>query len=104
MQLLEAIGAISKADAQKATSRNGNYQDSTTAPLSHAHNDEAAGQDDGDQLDEVNLIPDASSKILPAVDKVSHLIYPFASKLLTSSATQNHSGHSIQSQVQTGLV
>jgi hypothetical protein len=68
--LLEAIGAISKSDAHKATSQNGNYQDSTTAPLSRAHNHEAVIQDDGDQLDDVTFTPDASGNILPAVDKV----------------------------------
>jgi hypothetical protein len=69
-QLLEAIGAISKSDVRKATSRKGNYQDSATAPLSRTHDDEAVVQDDGDQLDDVTLTPDASGQILPAVDKV----------------------------------
>ena len=72
-QLLEAIGAISKSEAQKTTMWNGNYQDSTTAHLSHVHDDNAAVQDDGDQLDDVALTLDASGKILPeAVDKVFH--------------------------------
>jgi hypothetical protein len=71
-QLLEAIGAISKSNAPNATSRNGNYQDSTTAPLSRTHDDEAAGQDDEEQLGDVILTPDASGNILLAVDKVSH--------------------------------
>ena len=52
--------------------QNGNYQDSTTAPLSHVHDDNAAVQDDGDQLHNVTLTSDASGKILPAVDKVFH--------------------------------
>jgi hypothetical protein len=71
-QLLEAIGAVSKSDSSKATSRNGNYQDSATTPLSRAYDDEAAGQDDGYQLCDVTLAPDASGHILVAVDKVSH--------------------------------
>jgi hypothetical protein len=54
-------------------SQNSNYQDLTTAPLSRAHDDEAAGQDDGDQLGDINLTPDTSSKILPAVDQVSFI-------------------------------
>ena len=70
--MLEAIGAVSKSNAPKANSQNGNYQDSTSAPLSRAHDDEAAGQDDGDQLGDVTLTPDASGNILPAVDKVRH--------------------------------
>ena len=71
LQLLEAIGAISKTEAQKATSRSGNYQDSTTVPLGRSHDDDAAAQDDGDQEEAVSLSPDASGNILPAVEKVS---------------------------------
>ena len=52
------------------TSRNGNYQDSTTAPLSRAHNDKAVVQDDGDQPDDVTFTLDASVNILLAVNKV----------------------------------
>ena len=71
-QLLEAIGAVSKSDGSKAASWNGNYQDSINAPLSRAHDNEAAGQDDGGRLGDVTLTPDASGHILLAVDKVSH--------------------------------
>jgi hypothetical protein len=71
-QLLEAIGAISKSDSAQATSRSGNYQDSTSAPLTRAHDDEVAGQDDGNQLGDIALTPDVSGNILLAVDKVSH--------------------------------
>jgi hypothetical protein len=63
---------VSKCDGSKAASRNGNYQDSTNAPLSRAHDDEAAGQDDGGQLGDVTLTPDTSGHILLAVDKVSY--------------------------------
>ena len=70
-QLLEAIGAISKGDAQKASSWSGNYQDLTTAPLSRTHDDEAASQDDVDQLEDLTPDSDASDNILPAVNKVS---------------------------------
>jgi len=55
-KLLEAIGAISKSEAKKAASRSGNYQDSTTAPLSHDHNDDAAAQEDTDQEDGWELL------------------------------------------------
>ena len=72
LQLLEAISAISKSDSAQATSQNRNYQDSMTAPLSHTHNNDAAGQDDGNQSGDVSLTPDVSGNILPAVDKVSH--------------------------------
>jgi hypothetical protein len=71
-QLLEAIGAISGSDTQKASSRKGNYQDATTASLSRTHDDEAAGQEDGDQPEsDITLLPDQSGSILSAVDKVS---------------------------------
>jgi hypothetical protein len=72
-QLLEAIGAISRGDAQKASSWSGNYQDLTTAPLSCTHDDEAAGQNDVDQLEDLTLTPDldALENILPAVNEVS---------------------------------
>jgi hypothetical protein len=71
--LLEAIGAISKTEAQKASSRSGNYQDSTTAPLSRTHDDDAAAQEDVDPQDVVSLSLDTLSNILPAVEKVGHL-------------------------------
>jgi len=74
LQLLEAIRAISKTEAQKATSWSGNYQDSTTAPLGHSHDDDAAAQDDGDQEEAVSLSPDVLGNILPAVEKVSQSI------------------------------
>jgi hypothetical protein len=72
-QLLEAISAISRSDAQKASSRKGNYQDATTASLSRMHDDEAAGQEDGDQPEgDITLLPDQSGSILSAVDKASY--------------------------------
>jgi hypothetical protein len=77
-QLLEAIGAISGSDAQKASSRKGNYQDATTAPLSRTHDDEAARQEDGDQFEgDITLLPDLSGSIFSAVDKVSDFNFSF---------------------------
>ncbi|PPQ80850.1 hypothetical protein CVT25_001974 [Psilocybe cyanescens] len=74
IKLLEAIGAFSKTEARKAASRSGNYQDSTTAPLSRVHDDDAAVQEDGDQQDFVSLSLDTSSNILPAVKKLPKII------------------------------
>jgi hypothetical protein len=72
-QLLEAIGAISGSDAQKASSRKGNYQDATTASLSRTHDNEAAGQEDGDQPEgDITLLPDQSGSIFSAIDKVKY--------------------------------
>lgn len=77
LQLLEAVGAILKSDAQKATSWSGNYQDLATAPLSHAHDDAATMQDkseDINQQEDPMLVPDLSINILLAVEKVHILI------------------------------
>lgn len=70
LQLLEAIGAISKNDSQKATSRSGNYQDVVTAPISRDDDDDATGQEDSSVHDKISLVIDGSGNILPAVEKV----------------------------------
>ena len=53
-KLLEAIGAISKTEAKKAASLSGNYQDSTTASLSHDHDNDAAAQEPEEDTDQEN--------------------------------------------------
>ncbi|KAK0437090.1 uncharacterized protein EV420DRAFT_1487276 [Desarmillaria tabescens] len=58
-KLLEGIGAISKGDGQKAKeSRMASYQDSISAPLNAAHDEEAALFDevesDSDEVDELD--------------------------------------------------
>jgi hypothetical protein len=68
-QLLEGIGTISGAIHKKAMSWSGNYQDSVTAPLSRAFDNEAVGKDDEDEQDEVRLEIDPSSTVLSAVEK-----------------------------------
>jgi hypothetical protein len=68
-QLLNGIGAISMTESKKATSRSGNYQDSITAPLGRAFDDDAVAQDDEDEQDELSLEVDSSSSILSAVEK-----------------------------------
>ena len=72
IKLLEAIGALSKADAEKAASCSGNYQDAITAPLSCVHDNDAEGLTDGNQLTDVDpdLLPNSSGNIFSAVDKV----------------------------------
>lgn len=74
-QLLEGIGAISTTDSKKAMSRSGNYQDSVTAPLGRAFDDDAVGRDGEDEQDEVTLELDSSSSILSAVEKASTELY-----------------------------
>jgi hypothetical protein len=72
-------------------SRSGNYQDSVTAPLSHAFDDDAVGKDDKDEQDEVMLEIDHSSTILSAVEKAG-VIGPVLDDLLTSfyAASKNN--------------
>lgn len=70
MQLLEGIGAISVADRKNATSRRGNYQDSVTAPLSRAFDDDAVAQDDDEDEQELLIGDEGSVMILSAVEKV----------------------------------
>lgn len=69
-QLLEAIGAISKSDANKSSSRAGNYQETTSVPLERAHDEEAASLENSDVSEELIFTTNISSQILPAIDKV----------------------------------
>jgi hypothetical protein len=67
-QLLEGIGALSKADSKKATSRSGNYQDSAIAPLGCEHDNEAVLQEDDDNNE--STMSDTPIVILSAIAKV----------------------------------
>jgi hypothetical protein len=69
-QLLEGIGAISATESRKAMSRSGNYQDSVTAPLGLAFDDEALGKHNEDEQDETNPEVGRPEHILTAVEKV----------------------------------
>jgi hypothetical protein len=51
-------------------SHHGNYQDSVTAPINHASDDNAVAQDDEDEQDKISLEVDPTSDILSAVKKV----------------------------------
>ncbi len=51
-------------------SRRGNYQDSITAPITRACDDDAVAQDDEDEQDELSLEVNETSDILSAVEKV----------------------------------
>ncbi|TFK33873.1 hypothetical protein BDQ12DRAFT_614499, partial [Crucibulum laeve] len=70
IQLLEAIGAVSKSESNKATSHSGNYQDSATASLDHTADNEATALGGEDKQEDPLLLPDTTGNILPAVDKV----------------------------------
>ena len=89
IKLLEAIGALTKSEADKATSRSGNYQDSLSTPLSRAHDKNAARLSDSIQGTDINLFPDASSNIVPAVDKVCFSALP----LFTHYRLDNNTYH-----------
>jgi hypothetical protein len=49
IQLLEGIGALSKADTKKALLRSGNYQDNTVAPMDCEHDNEVVQLDDEEE-------------------------------------------------------
>ena len=72
-QLLEGIGAISKKQAKKASSKSSNYQDSATAPVDRSNDDEAAVQDEPED-DEVDFESNLSFNIFSGVDKVCELL------------------------------
>jgi len=69
-KLLEPIGVISAAESKKATSRSGNYQDSSTAPLGREYDGDAVGKDDADEQEVPSLVEDTTGNILSGVDKV----------------------------------
>ena len=48
----------------------GNYQDSITAPITHACDDDTVAQDGEDEQDELSLEVNETSGILSAVKKV----------------------------------
>ncbi|KAH9069440.1 hypothetical protein EDB83DRAFT_2518604 [Lactarius deliciosus] len=74
VKLLEAISAITKEDTKKAVSCGGNYQDSATSPLDRMHDDDVVGLEDGEGGDEMSLQPDASERILQAIDKLRKIV------------------------------
>jgi hypothetical protein len=78
-KLLKGIGAISKVEGKKAAIHSGNYQDNVTTPLSHEHDNDAAGDNEDDKsvvdmpdadADTVDI--NAANGILPAIGRVSN--------------------------------
>ena len=74
MYLLEAIGALTKDESQKAASRLGTYQDVVTSPLDRKYDDEVACQD-GDEVEGLLLSKNTTAEkvlkpFLQPVDKV----------------------------------
>ncbi|PPR06980.1 hypothetical protein CVT26_004251 [Gymnopilus dilepis] len=69
IMLLQAIGAVSMSEAQKAASSFGSYQDSITAPLDCDHDDAVVDQIeiDANESEVVSLSLDSAGNILPAV-------------------------------------
>ena len=52
VQLLEGIGALSKADSKKAKSHSSNYQESTVVPVDHEYDNEAIQQEDEEEYED----------------------------------------------------
>ena len=103
-QLLEGIGAISAVERKKAMSCSGNYQDSVTAPLSCAFDDDTVGKDDEDEQDEVTLEIDHSSTILSAVEKAGAISFvPHDLLTLFYTASKNNPCHMIKPPTQAKL-
>jgi hypothetical protein len=73
-ELLEGIGAISKAEGKKAAMRSGNYQDNVTTPLAREHDNDATGDD---EEDESAADPDTDANVadgvLPAIERVRNV-------------------------------
>jgi hypothetical protein len=67
-------------------SRRGNYQDSITAPINRASDDDAVARDDEDEQDDLSFEVDPTSVILSAVEKVlSSLLICFSILILLPS-------------------
>ncbi|KAK0234626.1 hypothetical protein EDD85DRAFT_955454 [Armillaria nabsnona] len=74
LKLLEGIGAISKKQAKKASSRSSNYQDSATAPVDRSNDDEAAIQDEPED-NEADFKSNLSFDIFSGVNKLCKIVH-----------------------------
>jgi hypothetical protein len=93
-QLLQGIGALSKANCRKAFSRSGNYQDNAVVPLDREHDDEAVQLQD-EEGDNDNADADGNpSTFLSAIAKVTlyHMCYHHIILRLLSSSFGRSSG------------
>ncbi|KAF5337795.1 hypothetical protein D9758_016284 [Tetrapyrgos nigripes] len=70
LELLRCLGAISDDDFSKALSHKAPYQDSVTAPLDCAHDDNATLQDNGEELESDDS--ESSGFLKSPLEKVSH--------------------------------
>jgi hypothetical protein len=76
--LLEAVGAISKGDSQRARSRAVNYQDIAFAPRGNAADNDAAIQDNEEDVEDVEVVEDelvktknkSTEDVFSAIEKV----------------------------------
>jgi hypothetical protein len=75
IQLLEGIGALSKADTKKALSRSGNYQDNTVAPMDREHDNEVVQLDDEEEHEDQDPSSDNSDTIISAIAKVISMAF-----------------------------
>jgi hypothetical protein len=71
---MEGIGAIPRAEGKKAATRNGNYQENVTLPLSREHDKDAIADVEFMNVD-LDLDDNAAANgVLSAVEKV-HTIH-----------------------------
>lgn len=75
IQLLEGIGALSKADTKKALSRSGNYQDNTVAPMDREHDNDVVQLDDEEEHEDQDPSSDNSDTIISAIAKVISMAF-----------------------------
>ncbi|KAF8076999.1 hypothetical protein FPV67DRAFT_1407184, partial [Lyophyllum atratum] len=75
LKLLQAIGAISKAEKRKAASRSGHYQEEVAVPLDREADDRAVSQqdDNSDAAAEGGAPDGMAAEILSAFVKVSYI-------------------------------
>ena len=72
-QLLEGIGAISKANGQRAAACGNNYQDNVTIPLTCEHDNNTIAKDNPDGDIEVADTEVADGVLSGHIDKLQHI-------------------------------
>ena len=60
---------MSTAEAKKATTRSGNYQDNVSVPLARKHDTDVTATEDPDE--DLHSWDDVDDGIIPAVERVS---------------------------------
>ena len=76
IKLLEGIGAMSRAEGQKASVHSINYQDNITMPLNRIYNNDTMANDEIEDLNlDYNLkTGHTADGVMPAIEKVREII------------------------------